>query len=292
LSAQETTSTLIDLLRQLNQLKKIREGRKIIPIFITNIFPMKAVKLFAFLCCFSISVDSIAQSPKNIEAALGRSFKKIGYWEQQKHNDNELAGEDSLKKANERFQQKLKRYTVKYPFTFNLSFSRIKHLKVSTSADNNLRCYSWDDGSGGTQRYYKTTIQYKYGGRLFSVNEDENLLITGINIIKTNKNTYYLITDFGQGMSGYFLEGIRVWSIQNGHLNKNSKLFKTDSGFKNTIDYTYYSDDAFGGHLRYDKKTKEFYIPVTTDNEKLTGKSTAYKFTGQYFEKVKTQLGK
>lgn len=137
-------------------------------------------------------------------------------------------------------------------------------------------------------RYYKNTIQYKYGGHLYSVNGQDIGLITAVYMVEVNNQTYYLITSFGQAMSIYFGEGVQVWSIQNGRLNKNSKLFKTSSGFKNAINYFYYWDeDPLAGHLRYDKKSRIFSIPITTKDEKLTGKFMRYKFTGRYFEKVK-----
>jgi len=102
---------------------------------------MSLPKPFTFLFCCFISFNVFAQTPKSIEEDLGKSFKKISYWEQHKFDGNG-SGEDSLREANDRFQQKLKRYTVKYPFTLNQSFSSISHLAVRTSIDKKVRCYS------------------------------------------------------------------------------------------------------------------------------------------------------
>ncbi|MEO6981386.1 MAG: hypothetical protein ABI113_23530 [Mucilaginibacter sp.] len=247
---------------------------------------MKTFSQISFVCYCFISFSSVAQSSKNIEERLNKSFKRISYWELHK-NDRNVSGDDSLEKANDFFQQKLKEYTVKYQLTLKQRFLKIENLNVAVSGDGNLKCYSWDDGTGGTMRYYKNVIQYKIGNQLFSESIETGML-DEIYTIKIRNITYYLVTHFAQAMSGYYSEGISMWTIKNGRLYMNPKLFKTGFHLTSSIDYSYYMDERFNGHLRYDKKTNVLYIPVTTEDERLTGKHAAYIFSGRYFEKMKS----
>src|SRR4051812_38402826 len=111
---------------------------------------MKSTKLLLFIACCFAPILTLAQSPKAIETDLLKSFKKIGYWDDNRGNNEN--GDDSLDKANEVFATKLKNYTAKYPLTITEPFTSLKkeHLDIFTSADSLFRIYSWDTGGGGT----------------------------------------------------------------------------------------------------------------------------------------------
>ena len=220
---------------------------------------MKILKYLVILIFFT-PCCATSQTPKAIKAELSKYFKRIGYWEQHRYDEN-VTGDDSLLEANDNFQQRLKIYAVKYPFTLNQNFSAIKHLVVCTADDKNLRSYSWDDGLGGTLRFYRNTIQFSEKGKLYSVNVETGL-ITAIYMLKTNHQKYYLITDFGQAMTGYNSEGVQIWSVRNGHLVRDNRLIKTESGYKNSISYAYYwTNDPSDGFLSYNKELKMLDFP-------------------------------
>ena len=50
--------------------------------------------------------------------------------------------------------------TIKYPFH---KLQEKTGIKITTSADNNIRLYSWDTGMGGTSPEYQTFVQYVAG---------------------------------------------------------------------------------------------------------------------------------
>src|SRR6185312_16832230 len=103
-----------------------------------------------------------AQTPKQIETDLLKSFKKIKYWDEQLRDTSVNAG-DSLYNANNEFGQKLQNYTEKYPATITYTFTLLKneYLNICSSTDGLLRIYSWDTGGGGTMHEFENVMQYK-----------------------------------------------------------------------------------------------------------------------------------
>lgn len=249
---------------------------------------MKCLNFCLTCFCVLITFSLFAQTPQQVEADLRKSFNKIGYWEQHQYDTtNNFNGFDSIRKANRIFQAKLKRYTGKYPFTLDQKFKSIADLSIKTSPDKNLRIYSWDDGTGGTLRNYKAVIQFRNSGKVHSLVEHEGAFYTGIYCLSNKGKTYYLAEYFVQAMSSYFGQGIEAWTVENDRLNRNVKFFKTTQGMESQINYAYWYNDKMSGDLKYDEKTNVISIPAATKDDKLTGKRILYKFTGQYFERVK-----
>lgn len=85
-------------------------------------------------------------------------------------------------------------------------------------------------------------------------------------------------------------KGVQVFSIENGKLNINAKLIKTRSGLHGKLFYEYdlgpIIDESVDDDIHYDPILKTISIPVI-DGEKVTKARIKYKFTGQYFERVK-----
>jgi hypothetical protein len=247
---------------------------------------MKNLKVLLLVICCLIPKLLFAQTATSVKVELSRLFNKIEYWgEHQYDTTSTLNLFDSVPVANKRFKYKLEYYTKKYPFIFDQNFNSIKGLKVLKSSDNILKVYSWDDETGGTMRNYVSVIQFKSGNKLYSSLNDGFFI--NIYTLKVDNQTYYLLQSFGQGMSSYFEQTIEVWTIDKGHLNMKVKLFKTETGLKNSIGYAYWFDGKHKGDIEYNQKSKTIYFPLTTPKEKLTNKYIAYQFTGQYFEKVK-----
>lgn len=260
-------------------------------------------KLFALIfCCFITSI-LFAQTSKQIEADLLKSFKKIarlmprGLFE----SDTTRGYSDSLVAANDSFSNKLKDYTTRFPFTISQSFQSLRDSVEETglcwtdSPDGKLRFYAWDTGMGGTQPDIASVIQYKTGTKTKSVVVDEDIKIPfydTIYILKRNNKTYYLaIYDAKMGFHE-FIAGVRVFSIENETLNHNVLLIKTKTGLHNRIEYSYtrsYTDEVEDDipAIHYNEKSAIFKIPVVLENGNWTGNYITYKFTGQYFEQVK-----
>jgi hypothetical protein len=108
---------------------------------------------------------------------------------------------------------------------------------------------------------------------------------------KTNNQTYYLCVYLTIGSSKYMGNGVQVFSIENSRLNKGVKLIKTGTGLHNQIYYYYNFGTVAYWKLRpsiyFDSASKTIFVPLVDGNEKMTHKYITYKFTGQYFERVK-----
>jgi hypothetical protein len=261
---------------------------------------MKAFKPFAFLFCFFVSLNSIAQTSKAIEDDLYKSFQKIDYWRNHK-NDADMHGSDSLESANDIFKVKLKSFTAKYPLTIDQKFALLEkaHLSIATSSDGLFRIYSWDTGEGGSMHNFENVYQYKVNNEtisdfkpLDSIEEGHpTYWFSNLYTLKVSDENYYLVVYNGIFSSKYVSQGIKVFAIQNGKLNDNVKLIKTADGLHNQIYFGYDFGSIVYWKVRpsiyFDDSSKTIFIPLVDVNKKMTHKYIAYKFTGQYFERVK-----
>ncbi|MES2269200.1 MAG: hypothetical protein V4520_20720 [Bacteroidota bacterium] len=260
---------------------------------------MKPIKVLLLIFCCLATANTFAQSPKAIEADLLKSFKRISYWDDNKRNNDN--GDDSLQKANEVFAKKLKTYTEKYTFTLSEPLTSLKkeRLDIFTSTDGLLRIYSWETWMGGTMRDFSNLMQYK------STNSTKAILLTSdpdnyipfynnLYTFKTVSKTYYLGIYNNIYSTKDAGTGIRVFSIENGKLNSDTKIIKTQSGLKSKIYYTYdfFSVVNIAFELRptitFEAASNTIKIPLVDTKGKITSKFIIYKFNGHYFEKVKS----
>jgi len=275
---------------------------------------MKAFVTFVFLCCCFAIVNLFAQTPKAVEGDLLKWDNRIDYWEQYINEQRDttdaaakkvIAGEDSLEKANDVFGDKLKFYTNKYPFTISQNFKKLDII-ISTSTDGKFRIYSWDTEMGGTEHDFRNVMQYKNGKGVRSVlnmdtsaNIDDNYeyYFSKIYTLTANDKTYYLGIYNGIFSTKDMEEGVQIFCIENGKLNTRVKLIKTASGLHNKLsyDYDYFSipKKLKNVDIHYNPALKTLTIPVVGaddhigEDEKVSTKRIIYKFTGQYFERVK-----
>jgi len=268
---------------------------------------MKILKIIVFIGCCLVAVNSFAQTPKEIEADLLRSFNKINYWAKKSRADTtgNTSMEDSLENANEIFAKKIKWYTVKYPSTIKQDFNSLKkeRLDIFTSADGLFRIYSWETWLGGTMRDFANVLQYKTAENVQSVylhnlmSDDSEPYIpfyTSLYTFKVGLKTYYM------GVYGCIYstkdvgDGIQVFAIENGKLNTGVKIIKTASGLHSKIyyDYNFFSvvDIPYGKRptIQFDSATQSIQVPLVSGDGRVTHKFIIYKFTGKYFEKVKS----
>ena len=253
----------------------------------------------AILLCL-VSLPLLAQTPKQIEDDLLKSFKRIDFWFEKTQDTtyDALRANDSLGKTNEVFAKKLISCIEKFPSTITYPFNSLKknYLNISTSTDGRLRIYSWDDMTGGTMRYFENIFQYKSGTKTIAMHDaseaggDYGPAYEILYTFKIQDKTYYLVTILEIGSSKDLEKGIQVFSIENGKLNTDTKIIKTKSGLHSQITYDYdlsRTSEKIHSEIHFDANTKSIYIPVVLENGKLTNNYITYKFTGQYFERVK-----
>jgi hypothetical protein len=250
---------------------------------------MKSLLPFVFIFFLLVPLRLTGQTAAAIEADLLKSFKKID----QSSSDNF--------EANEIFAKKLKMYAEKFSFTINQNFNALKaaHLDISTSSDDLLRIYSWDTWTGGTMHFFENVFQYKAGNRTISNYKPADSVEEGhptyyfssLFTLKSKDKTYYLGVYNGIYSTKDAGQGIKVYAIENDRLNDNVKIIKTQSGLHNKIYYHYDFFSVVDWKVRpsiyFDPETGTIHIPVVEANGKVTHGYIIYKFTGQYFERVK-----
>jgi len=211
---------------------------------------MKILSLFILTFLVFITSDLSAQTPKQIEDDLLKSFKKIDYWDQQRSKDTSMAWSDSLVKANNVFGKKLEGYTQKHPATITYLFSSLvrEHLNISNSTDGLFRIYSWDTGGGGTIHEFENVMQYKIGQKAYSVWVQDTAVgrqdkyvpyYTKIYTFKVDNKTYYLGIYEGVYCSSCRGQGLQVFAVENGKLNDDVKIIKTQTGLHSQLYYEF-----------------------------------------------------
>lgn len=260
---------------------------------------MRTLNLIA-LFCFIATTKLVAQTPQAVEADLLKSFKKIEYWDDQQDKGVDGASE-SLVDANDEFGNKLKKYTETYPASINMPFNSLKkaQLDIFTSSDGLFRIYSWDTWTGGTMHIFANVLQSKAGDKtkaLLVNNPEEGgaPFYSNLYTFKSGGSTYYFGIYGVIESSRYAGTGIRVFAIQNGVLNNDVKIIKTQSGLHSTIFYEYdfgsVVDIPFEKRptITFDQATQTILIPLVNAKAQVTAKFITYKFNGQYFEKIKS----
>ncbi|MDR3694270.1 hypothetical protein [Mucilaginibacter sp.] len=261
---------------------------------------MKAFRLLVYLLFF-VPIITFAQTPKAIETDLVNAFNRIDYWygKQGDTTSDILAVSDSLAKANDIFGRKLQHYTSKYPFTISQKFSSFADIGLATieSADGQFRIYSWDTHMGGTMHDFANVMQYKAGQKVNSIldtasGESEKYIYAYADLynMSANNHVYYLAVYYGVFSGKDKGKGMRIFSIENGKL-VDAKLIKTNSGLHNKLYYDYNSfsvtKNIKDADIHYDPASQTITLPVVDEGGRVTLGHIVYKFTGQYFEKIK-----
>ncbi|CAN5395079.1 hypothetical protein BH09BAC6_BH09BAC6_28690 [soil metagenome] len=262
---------------------------------------MKVFRICFFTISLFVSANAIAQTPGDIEASLYKSYKDIHHWRQLRF-DTTVDYQSGLNNANKVFVEKLKDYAARYPATITQQLDSLTNAGVAivSSADGLFRIYSWDTWGGGTMRHYQNVFQYKVGDKTQSITGTEirekegggSCLFNQLYAMNVKGKPYYLAIYGGVYSTRHAGQGIKIFTVENDTLNYAAKLIKTDEGMQSGLFYSYNS--YLAAHLKvrpaifFDPRTKTVFVPVVNDKGALTGKYTAYKFTGAYFEKVKS----
>lgn len=235
------------------------------------------------------------QKLAEIEKQLNAVFQKIT------PDDRNNTNYDSLEAANTQFEKLLLQYTASNPETLHYDFKALKKngLLITTSEDGKFRIYSWDTWTGGTMHYFKNVYQYEGNKKVYSEAResegegDAQPFYHQMNDILVQNKKHYLAQSTAIFSTGLSYHNIKVFSIDNGRLNHNAKLIKTQSGIKNQLGYevdrtaSSNRDNEISNYdIEYDPNNKIISIPLILDNSKVTDKKIRYQFKGKYFEKM------
>jgi hypothetical protein len=251
---------------------------------------MKILKYLFIAGALLLIAPVFAQTPQQIEADLLKSIKKI-----------DPAFEDNTN-ANDLFAKKLYNYIANNPATLGYPFAALirQHVDIHTSDDSLLRIYSWDTWTGGTAHFFESVFQYQDGGKIYAILDtpreegDIRPWYNKLYTLKTAGNTYYLAVNTSIGSTKDMGGSIQIMDIENGKLNDSVKLIKTVSGLHSDLSFACDFSKTAGKltpdtypSIKYDAVTQTITIPLILANGAATNKQIAYKFNGQYFERVK-----
>lgn len=235
-------------------------------------------------------------TPNDLDQDLHKHYMKIVAFRE----DTSLNSWDSLENENKIFRSKMKFYTSMYPFTLNYNFDSLRsdNIVIVTSDDRLFRIYSWDNMLGGSMRFFENLIQFKSNDNVHSkLYYDTTNLLEGeyipyyfkIFTLNSEDKIYYLAINCGIYSGRDASESIKIFTIENNRLNDTVKLIKTTSGFSNKIEVSYNRHVEPQNLINYNSLSQTIYIPIVLEEGIVSDKFIAYKFNGQYFEKVLSQ---
>lgn len=234
---------------------------------------------------------------KEEELMLQKMYQKIVAY----HSDGNDIPVDSLETVNEKFQTAFLNSLTKNPESIRYPFDSLKkeNIDIVISSDSLFKIYSWNTWEGGTMLDFMNLFQYQSGTKVKAkLSEDTNPesdddyipFYSELFTLKNGTKTYYLAVSNGVYSSKDVSQSIEVFTIENGELKKETKLFKTKEGFVKElrIDFDFFSvvdrPDRPLKLIKYDDQKKQIYLPVVTNDGSVTKDFTVYTFTGQYFE--------
>ena len=258
---------------------------------------MRQLVIILILLFVTTKLFSQIKTVEQIETDLHNTYSKILFYRY-----GESIAWDSIEKKNIIFNAKIRQYISKYPQTLTFPFDSLlkDNFDIVNSEDSLLRIYSWDTWMGGTMHYFNNIFQYKTGENVISEfydsdNGGPSCFYSQINTLKANDKTYYLAISNTILSTKDAVQSIQIFALENKSLNDSVNLIRTKDGFVSSIDVNF---DFFSvvdrperplKLIKYDKDLKTIYIPIVYENGKVTDRFILYKFTGQYFEHIKTE---
>ena len=224
------------------------------------------------------------------EATLLKISSKVSYYA--------INYSDSLAYFSNQFKEQFIQLITSNPATFDYDFKMLKDSNIcfiNTSQDGNLKIYSWDDGTGGSMRYFRNIYQWKANGKVFTkvpqyADDDAAGFCKAIFSVSINNQPYYLVLN-NSIYSGRSLEqSIDAFKIEGANLNDSAKVFKTKtkelSNLK--VDYDPFTIEDENKQpsemIEYNDSTKTVYVTVTDKEGKVFGKRLKYQLKDKFFE--------
>lgn len=241
-----------------------------------------------------------AQNPVSIEQELLSYFEKIDYWAH--FNDSahpDISKFDSLEAANQVFRSSLLAHTAAYPATMSYDFKELEALglRIRTSLDRQFRIYSWDTHTGGTAHVYEAVFQYKSDNKVYSKTihgpeGDFGRWYSNIYQLKTEQHTYYLGLYHAVFSGKDHYQGVKLFTIENSTLKDKVRLFKTRTGVKNELGFSFNFFSVANRSERpvkliyYEEDEQKLSLPEVMQDGKVTKKMMVYQFDGENFVQI------
>lgn len=273
---------------------------------------MKSSLSFLFLACFiflscnntpkqekptSNNQKSQLDFSKN-EAQLVQLYKQVLYYSENYS--------DSLEIVSVAFEKALTDFIQKNPATIDYDFKMLVDSHVcfiNTSLDNNLRIYSWDDGTGGSMRFFKNIYQWKNNGTVMTKvpqyeEGDAGSFCTQISSVTKGQETVYLVLNRSIYSNRMVAQSIQAFHIEPNQLNDSFPLFKTKTKMLSNIhvDYDFFSIEDENKQpsemISYSDSSKTLFVTITDKDGIVSGNRLKYQWTDSCFTYVGTEAWK
>jgi hypothetical protein len=113
--------------------------------------------------------------------------------------------------------------------------------------------------------------------------------------LRTDTKTYYIGLYHEMFSTTNLFQGVKIFCIEDKNLNESVRLFKTSKGLTNEMGFAYNflsvarRPERPAKLIYYDSDDDQLHLTVVSDNGKVTRQITTWKFTGEYFEPVKSR---
>lgn len=255
---------------------------------------MKFKSFLSLLFFLHLTHIVFSQSLKSIESDLINKIKKVQYWTINHTYTTNIDRDKELIKANNELAKSLLFYTTHNSSTLLSEFTQLQRngMSIVSSSDKKLKIYSWDDGTGGTQRFWEAIYQYKTVGgskserRMREGSDDCGGKFNQIYVADLSRKKYYLAKFSSTYMSNYFGQTLKVLRINSNKLILNDLIFNIDGKLLSQISFSYWvnillPDTDF---IAYNNLNNTIAIPKSElKNKIITEKKRIYKFNGAVF---------
>ncbi|CAM3353221.1 hypothetical protein FLLO111716_05835 [Flavobacterium longum] len=254
----------------------------------------------------SAYASCIAQNVADCETDLQAVAARRAHFLDRYINGHDTTDMDSIVVYNEKLQTRLLECTQTQE-SLDKPFKSLEEYNVglTRSPDGLLSIYSWDDETGGTMRYAISVFQFSDGHRVFSQkpiwletedpDESVSFFYDVLDEVVSGGKKYYVVKGVAVGSSAVSVHTVKIFSVEDGVLNSDARLIKTQTGIRNELSYEIdfsaspNRDNPINREeawLQYDAKSHTICIPLIQENGRLTRKKIRYRFTGTYFEKI------
>jgi len=273
---------------------------------------MKSFLSFLLLACFIfLSCNNASQKEKPTsdtqksqldfskdETQLVKLYKQVLYYSENYS--------DSLEIVSIAFEKALTDFIQKNPTTIDYDFKMLVDSHVcfiNTSQDGNLRIYSWDDGTGGSMRYFKNIYQCKNNGAVMTKvphyeEGDAGSFCTQISSVTKGQETVYLVMNRSIYSNRMVAQSIQAFHIESSQLNDSFPLFKTKTKMLSSIhvDYDFFSIEDESKQpsemISYSDSSKTLFVTITDKEGIVSSNRLKYQWTDSCFTYVGTEAWK
>jgi len=262
---------------------------------------IKYLKYTVSLLLLSFATTNLAnaQTASNLEAV---ERKLVSYYEKMEAFKAGYDNYDSLEWYGKQFDSLLYNTLKNDPTSIHYAFRKLQDLGVfwiAQSDDKQLRIYSWDDQMGGTMRSFNCIYQFEISNGVMverRITDQDGDPISFYSKIYTLNRQHlppvYLAIHNGIYSTKDASQSVSAFAIENDTLNKSIKIFKTKNEYLNTID-VYFDFFSVADRperplelITFDKASKKLFIPIVTEDGKVTKRNIIYQYDGTYLKHI------